>query len=243
MRFAAPSAQTRLTHEKSTALSAELRDALDTTAGLSGVLAPPVWLPAGDADERQHTKLWAASQAAEIEPSDVRRTWKRLSTAQRTYLTLLGVSGDLARAVNQPPPQGGEHVRPEQYFGTVTMARGHCVPEIAAHRAAGWYGVIAYLLAADGEKTRLWEALVFGRWDFVPEWCEYKRHWYFRHKKGRRPNACVLHQKAARQARWRASPDRRRQGRESAVARRTQEVRRGSHRRRGPARGHTPPPS
>jgi hypothetical protein len=95
----------------------------------------------------------------------------------------------------------------------IRTATGRFDTEIlAAHRGAKWYGVIAYiLLRAGGKKRALWQALLLGRWGFVPAWCEYKKHWYFRHIKGRKPDACILHGRARRQATWYRFAKKRRQ--------------------------------
>jgi hypothetical protein len=203
-------ARARERPNESTRRQRVLRDALDVRSSLADFTTPNWWYPAEGPDERQHSKLWAAS--VEIEPSDLRRQWIGLSKAKQTFLTLVGVSGDLAAAANQLPPHIDGALRPEHYFGTVALAHGRSAsPILAAHSPAGWYGVLAYLLGRTSVDVRqLWQATMFGRWGFVPDWCEYRRHWYFRPTKGRRPNACVLHQKAARQARYRGSPDQRR---------------------------------
>jgi hypothetical protein len=207
---------------ESTRRQRALRDAIDVQSSLAGFTTPMWWHPAGEKDTHQHTKLWAVSALAEIEPSDLKRRWASLSKAKRTFLVLVGVSGDLAKAANASPPNDEDTLHPKHYVRTVALAHRQPANDIlAAHRGAGWHGVLAYLLAAiygDGkcDHRLLWQATMFGRWGFVPDWCEYRRHSYFRPTKGRRPNACVLHQKAARQAHYRASPDQRRKRAEVA---------------------------
>jgi hypothetical protein len=82
-------------------------------------------------------------------------------------------------------------------------------------RADGWPGVLGGMLTKPARKVfadrpddyaqALWEAVLFERYGFGPDWCAAKAHWFFRPLVGRRPDACILHAEAMRKARWRDS--------------------------------------
>lgn len=75
---------------------------------------------------------------------------------------------------------------------------------------AGWLAMILYLAAIGQPAETVAEAALLAHLGLTHDWCEHGRHHYLRHTLGRRPEACPLHAKAARQQRWRASPGRQR---------------------------------
>ncbi len=117
---------------------------------------------------------------------------------------LLGVAGRLANWLNTPATHKQAGLMPERLRWLLNQA--------------GWSAMIVYTVALgtdpkspkDQSAAIIAEAALLAHLGFVHAWCEHGRHHYFRPALGRRPDACVLHQKAARQSRWRASPNQRR---------------------------------
>jgi hypothetical protein len=178
-----------------------LGKALDIIAGLP----VPRWLPAGTADARQWSRL--QQRVKPVERSRFERSWDALSENERRYLQLLGISGAFARFINRGSitPTLLERTR---------LAVFREPSKVSSAQVSEWFwnGVIAGIALLEGPALRnalTQEANAFDRWGFTPAWCAHKRHWYLRPMRGRKPEACLLHQQAARQARWRASPHRR----------------------------------
>ncbi len=120
----------------------------------------------------------------------------------RAAAAVLGVAGRLANLLNTPASHKQARLLPAHLRWLLDQA--------------GWSALIVYLAtpSAPGSESvqtilspeTVAEAALLAHLGFVHDYCEHGRHHYFRHTLGRRPEACVLHQKAARQARWRPSP-------------------------------------
>ena len=107
----------------------------------------------------------------------------RLSKGHRRWLVAQGVVGFLADLIH-------------------SHSRGQTL--LDRFEKAGWPGVQAALMRIDAptSKKALMETILFSRWGFRMEWCEWKEHWYVRQPRGRPPKSCPFHSRSARQARW-----------------------------------------
>lgn len=117
-----------------------------------------------------------------IGPSLVLRRWRQLSKARRQFTMALGVGSPLTGLFAEPDKRR----KLNDWY-----------------KAAGWPGLMAQLVLWKAPHQAIFHAIMFDRWRFVPDYCDYKKHWYFRHTVGRRPEACPLHRRAARQYRHR----------------------------------------
>ncbi len=124
----------------------------------------------------------------------------------RAAATVLGVAGRLANLLNAPTSHKQARLLPTHLRWLLDQA--------------GWSALMVYLaaLGPSGSESAqtiqsaetMAEAALLAHLGFTHDWCEHGRHHYFRPALGRRPEACVLHQKAARQSRWRSSPGQKR---------------------------------
>ncbi len=144
------------------------------------------WIPS-PGDEPRLKKWLKGSRYFGL--SAMRRRWRRLSKAQQQRVIVLGIGGGLARFLNE----SGQHVQKEF---------------IRWYAAARWTGAIIFLALWGAPHEAILDAVIFECWGFVPAYCKHKKHRFFRHTVGRRPEACKLHAHAARQARLRAAPSR-----------------------------------
>ncbi len=192
------------------------RGLLDLASSLWGYQLV-AWWPQGDIDAQRRQRL--LKDATPVGLGDLSTSWRDLTGKQRQWLQLVGVTGRLAKLATQrtsmqnliPSFDDWEPGDPAELFHTYGGVRES--GPLAWYYTLGWNGVQVGLLMdsrlhGDALRSQLWEAILFHRFGFVPAWCGYKRHWYFRPQVGRRPEACTLHQKAARQARWRKQPAR-----------------------------------
>jgi hypothetical protein len=152
----------------------------------------------------------------EFRPAVCLSRGRSFPSASASGSTSSALGGRLAQWDNKPPRPStalpsdtwtpGDPEEILQTYGGISESGS-----TAWYRICGWDGVFAGLavdsrLSAQHLREVMWEAVLFDRFAFVPEWCSYKAHWYFRPQLGRRPGACILHQRAARQARWRSQP-------------------------------------
>ena len=183
--------------EKSSRLDeATLADRADRSRGpdeyyLWGV--ETVWRVPSEADQDRLTRsLRRGKGASPVGPAILRREWSGLAEVRKRYVVLRGVAGALVELCYE------EAKRREI---------------LDWYRRAGWWGVIFSLVQAGAQPGAILDALMFGRWGFVPDLCGHRvPHLYFRVTLGRRPNACYLHARAVRQARWYRSPKRKQRG-------------------------------
>lgn len=148
---------------------------------------PTDWrVPSREDQDRLMRLLRRGKGARTVGPAILHREWCRLAEARKRYVVLRGVAGALADLCY-------DNVKRREVLDW--------------YRRAGWYGVIFFLVRTTAPHKSIMDAEMFNRWGFVPDRCEYREvsHWYFRPTVGRRPEACRLHARAARQARYRTT--------------------------------------
>jgi hypothetical protein len=151
--------------------------------------------------------------------------WRSVPSAQKHYTQLLGVGGTLAHLWTRMPRireryrEGGWLAVMAEFALTLKDPRLSIGSGAFLDVSAGFrHGRILISGRAELDlRTVVFEAVLLERWQFVPEWCSHAGHWYFRHTVGRPPEACPVHSRAARQAKWRVSPARRRKGAKSEL--------------------------
>jgi hypothetical protein len=116
-------------------------------------------------------------------PSSMSRPWRRLSKARQRYVMALGVGSKLTAVYAETYRR-----KALNYW----------------YEAVGWPGLIAQLVLWRAPHEAIMNAIMFERWHFVPDYCDHRKHWYFRQTVGRRPEGCPLHARTARQDRYRS---------------------------------------
>lgn len=151
-----------------------------------------------------------------VDPDDVSLDWNTLPKAKKHYVQLVGVGGALAHLYSRAPRLRERYRDGGWLAAIVDLVVTPKAPTLGIG-AGAFVDISAALkggrVLVSGRKELdlrvvILEGLLFERWGFVPEWCSHKGHWYLRHTVGRPPEACPLHAKAARQARWLKSPTR-----------------------------------
>lgn len=113
--------------------------------------------------------------------------FNELPDGERAYLVRHGIVGPLAHLLND-------------------RRRGPALLE--TYHVSGWRGLLWRLMRMRRPKAMM-STMLLRDFDFYVARCDFGRHWYLRPRtRGRRPEACSVHAKAARQERWEAKRER-----------------------------------